>query len=83
VADTSRAAAQTKPEYSSVIMRSTPEGAEITVDGKYVGSTASTVLMAPGEHAISIEKTGFKPWRRTLTVSPGGSVTVEAALEKP
>jgi hypothetical protein len=66
-----------------VAIRSTPDGADITVDGKYMGSTPSTVMLAPGDHTIKIEKAGFTVWERTLTLSVGGKVTVDASLEKP
>ena len=69
-------------DLSTVVLKSTPDGADITVDGKYVGSTPSTMRLAPGDHSISIEKTGFKPWQRTMTVNPGGIVTLDATLEK-
>ena len=67
---------------SSVTIKSTPDGAEITIDGKFVGTTPSTLQLAPGEHTIVIEKSGFKAWQRTMNVSSGGSVTVEASLDK-
>lgn len=74
----------TKPsaEISAVSIKSVPEGAEITVDGKYVGSTPSTLQLTPGDHTISIEKSGFQMWQRTISVTTGSSVTVEAMLEK-
>ena len=82
-APTAPAPAPVSPEdLSTVVLKSTPDGADITVDGKYVGSTPSTVQLAPGDHSISIEKTGFKPWQRTMTVNPGGIVTLDATLEK-
>ncbi len=37
---------------SSVIVKSTPDGAEITVDDKFLGTTPSTVQLTPGEHKI-------------------------------
>lgn len=42
----------------------------------------SQVKLTAGEHVISIEKSGFNLWKRTMTVSAGGNVTVEASLEK-
>ncbi|MGO9274757.1 MAG: PEGA domain-containing protein [Terriglobia bacterium] len=62
---------------------SQPDGADITVDGKYAGNTPSTLKLPPGDHAIKIEKPGFKAWERTITVSPGSEVTVSATLEQP
>lgn len=69
-------------ELSTVVVKSAPDGADITVDGKYVGSTPSTVRLTPGDHAISMEKGGYKTWQRTMTVSPGGIVTIDATLVK-
>lgn len=69
-------------ETSAVSIRSLPDGAEITVDGKYVGSTPSTLQLTSGDHTISIEKSGFKVWQRTISVTAGSSITVEANLEK-
>jgi hypothetical protein len=67
---------------SSVTFKSTPEGAEITVDGKYMGSTPSTLNLTPGEHVVNIEKAGFKSWQRTMTVNISGNITIDATLDK-
>lgn len=69
-------------EPSTIVIKSTPDGADITVDGKFVGSTPSTLRLTIGEHTVTIEKSGFKLWTRTMTVSPAGNVTIEATLEK-
>ena len=67
---------------SSVIVKSTPDGAEISVDDKFLGTTPSTVQLTPGEHKIVIMKAGFKPWERTMTINPNGSVNLDVSLEK-
>lgn len=69
-------------ESSLIVIKSTPDGAEITIDGKLVGSAPSIIRLAPGDHLIAIEKSGFKLWQRTMTVSANGHITVEATLEK-
>ncbi|MEK6322456.1 MAG: PEGA domain-containing protein [Acidobacteriota bacterium] len=69
-------------EPSIIGIKSTPDGADITVDGKFVGSTPSTLRLTIGDHSITIEKSGFKAWTRTMTVSPAGNVSIEATLEK-
>jgi hypothetical protein len=86
-ASTSPAATQAPtPAVSSqlqvVAIKSEPDGADITVDGKYVGSTPSTLTLSAGDHTIKIEKSGFKAWERTVTVSAGSEVTISATLEK-
>jgi PEGA domain len=47
-------------QFSPVSIRSVPDGADITVDGKYVGSTPAAVQLAPGDHTIAIEKSDFQ-----------------------
>jgi len=69
-------------ELSSLTIKSIPDGAEISINGKFVGSTPSTLRLKFGEHTISVKKTGFVLWERTITVSAGGNITVDAALEK-
>jgi hypothetical protein len=59
---------------------STPDGADIEIDGGFVGNTPSTIGVAPGQHQLSVKKAGFKPWERRITVS-SGQVNVNAALE--
>ena len=61
---------------------STPAGAEITLDGRFVGSTPSVLALPPGTHVVIVSTPGFAPWRRDLTVSPGSELTVSAVLQK-
>jgi hypothetical protein len=60
---------------------SKPAGADISVDGNFVGDTPSEVSVAAGVHTITISKHGYKPWERKLTVS-SGKVSVAAELEQ-
>ena len=69
-------------EQSSIVIKSAPDGAEITVNGKYVGSTPSLLHLLPGDHDIEISKSGFRPWKRSLTVTASGTVTEDATLER-
>lgn len=68
-------------ELASVVIKSTPDGADITVDGKYVGNAPSTLRLSPGDHNILIEKSAYKSWQRTVSLSPGGIITIDATLE--
>jgi len=68
---------------SNVTITSVPAGADINVDGKYMGSTPSTMQLPAGEHFISVEAEGMKPWQRTITLNPAGNITLSATLEKP
>ena len=68
--------------FSTVEIKSTPSGTEITVDEKFMGSTPSSLRLAVGDHKIKLGKSGFKTWERTMTVSAGATATVDATLEK-
>lgn len=63
-------------------IESTPPGADIEVDGSFVGSTPSDVQVTEGDHTIVVKKSGFKNWERKLKASAGSSVHISAELEK-
>jgi len=77
----SAGASQSTPTNARLEITSNPAGAEISVDGNFVGDTPSELAVATGIHTITISKHGYKPWDRKLTVS-GGKVTVAAELER-
>src|SRR5262245_44433314 len=54
-------------ESTTLDVKSTPDGADITIDGKFVGNTPSSLRIVAGDHFIVIEKAGFKQWKRTMT----------------
>jgi hypothetical protein len=64
-----------------VVVSSTPANADIEIDGSYVGNTPSTIELAPGEHEITVTKSGYNTWQRKMKVT-GGSINVSAELEK-
>ncbi|MGA2217279.1 MAG: PEGA domain-containing protein [Terracidiphilus sp.] len=61
-------------------VESTPPGADIEVDGSFVGSTPSTITIVPGSHRITVKKKGFNNWTKTLKVT-GGSIHLNASLD--
>jgi len=61
---------------------STPAGADITLDGKYVGSTPSEIELATGAHVVVFSMPLFTQWKRELTVLSGSVLTVSAILQK-
>jgi hypothetical protein len=68
------------PAQAQLQVSSTPAAADIEIDGGFIGDTPSTVGVAPGQHLLSVKKSGFKPWERKITVS-SGQVNVNAVLE--
>jgi hypothetical protein len=59
---------------------STPDDAQVQIDGAAAGSTPLHVTVMAGKHEISIKKAGYSDWSKTLYVS-GGTAHVEAVLE--
>ncbi|MGI8961043.1 MAG: PEGA domain-containing protein [Bryobacteraceae bacterium] len=56
-------------------------GADIEVDGAYVGSTPSTLPLSSGAHQVSV-RSGNATWQRNLQLNAGSSITVNAMLEQ-
>jgi hypothetical protein len=67
---------------ATVTIHSTPDGADVTVDGKFTGNAPSVLQLAPGDHTLLVEKPDFNSWQRTISVAAGSSITVNAALQK-
>ncbi len=63
-------------------VESDPPGADIEVDGSFVGNTPSDVEVTEGAHTVTVKKAGFKDWERKLKVSSGSSVKLISQLEK-
>jgi hypothetical protein len=59
---------------------STPSGADIEIDGSFVGNTPSTLGAAAGQHQVVLKKKGFQPWERKISIV-GGHVKLDAELE--
>ena len=77
-------AAQVSPAVTAVkaniSVSSNPTGADIEIDGNFVGSTPSTIQLDPGDHQIDIEKKGFQSWSRKMKVT-GGTLNINADLD--
>src|SRR5579871_6338560 len=58
---------------------SNPVGAEIIIDGAFVGNAPSMVALTPGPHQVSVARKGFATWRKTLSIT-GGRVHLDAQL---
>lgn len=65
---------------ASLAVSSNAAGADIEIDGGFVGSTPSTIQLKTGEHKIGISKKGFQPWQREINVT-GGTISINADLD--
>ncbi|HXC42681.1 MAG TPA: PEGA domain-containing protein [Candidatus Dormibacteraeota bacterium] len=86
VAPSSSALPQLPQKNSSEKVRcrfvSTPTGAEISIDDKYLGNTPSEIDLSVGAHVVVFSMQGFTQWKRELTVMSGSELTVSAILQK-
>jgi hypothetical protein len=73
---------QPAAQSASVDLSSNPSGADIEIDGKFMGNTPSSIPLSLGDHAVKISKSGFGTWERTISVS-GGTIKISAELQSP
>jgi len=67
-------------DTARIEIASSPFGTDIELDGKFIGSTPSSVKVSPGEHTVKLTKIGYSTWERTITTPPG-SVRISPELE--
>lgn len=66
--------------FGSVAISSVPDGADIYVDGKFVGNTPETIKLPAGPHNIRISTEGRKDWERLIEVLKDNQLTLKAQL---
>jgi len=79
----STAQAQVAPAEATnaeISVTSNPSGADIELDGAFVGNTPSTIGVSAGDHTIDLHKSGYTTWERKIKVT-FGKVEVSADLE--
>lgn len=65
----------------NVSITSIPAGADIEIDGAFVGNTPSNVKLPLGDHVITIKKNGYKVWERKIR-TVAGDINLSSELEK-
>jgi hypothetical protein len=64
-----------------LILSSDTDGAEIYIDGKFVGDVPSTISLVSGIHQITVKATGRKDWKREIEVMKDSQVTLHPVLD--
>jgi serine protease Do len=67
--------------FGSVTITSTPDGAEIYVDDKFVGNAQASLRLEAGTHTILLKSPGCTDWLRSIEVLKDSSVTLKVTLE--
>jgi hypothetical protein len=65
-----------------ITLNSLPDGAEVSVDGTYVGNAPASLRLPAGKHAITLTAKGYKPWTRDVGIFAGSEAKVNATLEQ-
>ena len=71
------------PIYGSLVVSGTPIAADVTLDGKAVGTMPlkmSNLLI--GDHTLKVSKVGYSDYTQVVTISEGKVTTITATLTK-
>jgi len=64
----------------SVSLTSNPSGADIDVDGVFIGTTPAELPINSGERTVRITKKGFNTFERKMQIAGGGKQSIVADL---
>ena len=82
IPDSVAAAQVASTDTGIVSVKTWPEGADVSVDGAFVGNAPAELKLPPGKHTVGVAAAGYKPWSRELTVLAGSTATLNATLDK-
>ena len=77
-AETRRTSVQA--DTAQIEIAANPPGTDIVLDGKFIGSTPSSVRVSSGEHTVKLTKAGYATWERKI-MTPPGSVRISPELQ--
>jgi hypothetical protein len=63
-----------------LVAKSTPDGAQVAIDGHLTTATNNTLNLTPGEYTIQITKDGYFPWTKKVKIEQEDVTEVDASL---
>lgn len=69
------------PGFGEIRIESTPKGASVFVNERFMGMTPARIRLPQGTHAIRLFLYGHKEWRQTLDLSAGSEVSLTVELK--
>lgn len=75
-------AAPSEAAKGTVNVSANPAGADVLVDGDFVGNSPSTLKLTAGKHTVTVKMSGYADWSKDITVQSGSEVQLTANLEK-
>ena len=73
------AANNSQVEMVSIEINSVPEGADVEIDGVFMGNAGDLFEVIPGVHEVSVTLTGYEPWSKKVKVREGLVFTARLA----
>jgi tetratricopeptide (TPR) repeat protein len=71
-----------KPKYGSLVIKTTPAGAIVTVDGRLQGASPITISdLRTGGHQLKVAKAGYREFVQQVTVMPYATENLHWNLE--
>ena len=68
-------------DAATVAISSSDSGADIEINGNFVGSTPTAIKLAPGQYTVAVRR-GTQVWQRVLQVTAGSTITLNAVFEQ-
>src|SRR6185437_13968896 len=81
-AQVKQVAATEKAATATLTLKSTPDAADVSVDGNFMGNTPASLKLAAGKHTVTVSHVGYNDWSREITVSAGSEMTLSAEMDK-
>jgi hypothetical protein len=69
-------------DKGAVNVSSNPPGADVLLDGNFVGNSPAALRLSAGKHTITVKMNGYADWTREISVQSASEVQLTATLEK-
>lgn len=69
-------------ELPKLTITSEPTGAEIEINGEWIGNTPTKLQVEDGKSVLKVTLSGYQVWERTLRLRPGDERTIRVGLTK-
>jgi len=67
---------------STLVLNSSPDGAEVLLDNQLVGMTPSRMTVSPGSHKVVLRKKGYKTYEREFVILKDSDLTITTEMEE-
>ena len=65
-----------------VRISSDPAGADVFLDGSFIGSTPAVLRLQAGTYKVAVKMSGYADWEKEVKLLPGAEVSLDAKLSK-